>query len=278
MNNRNVDGIARGIVNMIKGVRKSLKLFSKQEIAFLERIAREVAESDSFEVESISFTEDRLKSNIDLVYKCDASDASDLAELKKYAYEVLPIHDLFDVIDYMFNHDFEAKFRNSISFNLAAFRARCEEQFKDWTVAEMQEFIDSIEITITFDIDPCAEKVVEFIHEIVSGLNSNLTIEDLEIPEVVEAIRNHRQILFASNVDSLVRSYIECTFNDSLSRDFVRSTIGSDVAESYFSVEEFVSILDEYDMIDDYLLYVSESTVDSLVHKSSNGYFIVDRD
>lgn len=275
MNNNNVNGIARGIVGMIKGVRNSLKLFSKQEIAFLERITREIAENDSFEVESISFNEDRLTSSIDLLYKCDVSDVTDLAELKKYAYEVLPIHDLFDVIDYMFNHDFESRFRNKVSFNLSAFKAKCEAQFKDWTVADMQEFIDSIEITIIFDIDPCAEKVVEFIHEFVSDLNPNLTVEDLEIPEIVEAIRNHRQILYASNVDDLIGSYVEYTFNDSLSREFVRSVVDSDTAESYFSVEEFISILDERDLLDDYLSYASESTIDSIVHKSSNGYFIV---
>lgn len=248
---------------------------SQNDIDFLKKIASEVAKSDMLEVAELSFSEDGSDSSIGLTYQCYVIDSAELSALRKYAYKVLPRYEFNDVIDYMYEHDFDAYFRDYIHFNINAFKAKCEEHFGHWTVSELSDFIDSIDIYIDFDLTDYANKIVESIHSIVADAHPNLSVEDLTNSDIIEALNNHYEILVEPDIKSLIDSYVDSTIEDRLYTAFVHASFSGVEEERYLDSDELRSLLAERDLYNEYIEFLSGAGIDELAHKAKNGYYMI---
>lgn len=255
--------------------RNMIMKLSQEDITFLKKITNEIAETDLFRVGEAHFSEDGSDSSIELTYVCYVVDSAELPALRTYAYEVLPRYTRDDVIDYMFEHDFDADFRDYTHFNIDAFKAKCEEHFGHWTVSELNEFIDSIEIDISFNIDDYADKIVEAIESIVEDAHPALSVEDLKNPDILEAIKNRYEIIIEPDLESLIESYVDSTIEDRLYTSFVHASFSGAEEERYLDSDELRSLLAERDLYNEYIEYLSGYSINELVHKFKNGYCMI---
>lgn len=248
---------------------------SQNDIDFLEKIAREVAESDMFEVNVLSFSEDGSDPSMELTYPCYVIDSAELPALRKIAYKILPKYEFNDVIDYMYENDFDTNFREYTHFNINAFKAKCEEHFGHWTVSELNDFIDSIDIYIGFDLTDYANKIVDAIESIVEDAHPNLSVEDLTNSDIIDALNNRYEIIVEPDLESLIESYVDLTIEDRLYTSFVHASFSGAEEERYLDSDELRSLLAERDLYDKYVEFLSGASIDELTHKAKNGYYMI---